>query len=876
MDEDEFRESLVAPSSDLLCFANGTKNLEVAFNDDAVTKPSNGAERGSCEERYRDESCSAKESTNHDNPYCYRDESSAAGESKESQESTKNHDNPLQSPCHDESKIAAIVESMKNGDKEEAKQAFDKWFKNEEGRKTSKKHKVACPEKNCSKSVVDLIRHLIQVHKWDEHDARAARGMFGLRKLRALKPGKVRKNYTAKTCPIITCGKVVLRLQNHLRQTHKLKDVRYIQMMVDAGAPVRVPHKENAESEYDTSATRLQTASAKIETETKYNEAHEDEHEENVLDDADDCHKSIVSENDEDVAHDIIPTPSQKMLFNAFKGWLMSLDGGHKKEKDAQQHVSQLLIICRYLEDTAAGGMANVLRLFDTKLLRENWLMKFQTEKRPGTVKGYLHSLLHLCDFVKMCPEILQTNEEQPIVLAVKVKYWLKTLRKSITVRKWEKREEDLENIAGQEDFEAFEKSEPVRRAIKILSEYMGASPAITNKDFTCARDYIISSLLIANAPRSGAIANMTVESVEKAVADGDTMVVTVRDHKTLQTSGPAMICIPKVIFTYLNIYLTKMRARIVNINDSGHQDKVFITHTGLHMTSSAISEQIGSFWRGAVGKHMNASLMRKSAVSLIHKRHPEFKADLALHMNHAVKTAENSYFIQDKRAKSARTAEFLNAALHAKATDREHEDENETEVCSETIFASNIQRRDISMQEVRDAAEKYPAIKGKERSIYYKVRYIISKLESPPLPTECDSPSDKIYRMNGQDRSTVEHNEKNIESSKDTKPCWQESEKADERSLELFDGEDDHVSDDPSCTTMSGKRYNYSAKENKHIANIFSSFIKSKGTVKEDAIYRMFKETESLRYLTKNLSSRQLTDKIRSMKKAHSYKNRR
>eukprot|EP00112_Aurelia_sp_Birch-Aquarium-sp1_P015413 Seg3410.5 transcript_id=Seg3410.5/GoldUCD/mRNA.D3Y31 product="hypothetical protein" protein_id=Seg3410.5/GoldUCD/D3Y31 len=127
----------------------------------------------------------------------------------------------------------------------------------------------------------------------------------------------------------------------------------------------------------------------------------------------------------------------------------MSLDGGHKKEKDAQQHVSQLLVICRYLEDTAAGGISNVLRLFDTKLLCENWLTKFQTERRPGTVKGYLHSLLPLCDFVKMCPQILQMNEEQPIVLAVKVKYWLKTLRKSLTVRKWEKREDDLENIAG-------------------------------------------------------------------------------------------------------------------------------------------------------------------------------------------------------------------------------------------------------------------------------------------------------------------------------------------------------------------------------------------------------------------------------------------
>ena len=251
---------------------------------------------------------------------------------------------------------------------------------------------------------MDLIRHLTQVHKWDEHRARAARGMFGLRKSRPLKSGRVRKNYTAKTCPLITCGKVVLRLRNHLRQTHNLTDTRYIKMMVDAGVPVRVSSRETLHESEHLTTTKCQTndGSASIQTPEVIGETCSSEKVEHITDDSDHSEQSIVSENDEDIAPDITPTLSQKMLFDAFKRWLMSLDGGHKKEKDAQRHVSQLLVICRCLEeDSAAGDLCIIVLLFDARLLREKWLQKFKTQRKPGTVKGYLHSLLHLCDFVK-------------------------------------------------------------------------------------------------------------------------------------------------------------------------------------------------------------------------------------------------------------------------------------------------------------------------------------------------------------------------------------------------------------------------------------------------------------------------------------------
>ena len=77
------------------------------------------------------------------------------------------------------------------------------------------------------------------VHKWDEKRATIARGQFGLPKKRACKPGKVHKNYTKKICPLITCGKTVLRLGNHLRQTDNFSDKNYIKMLVDAGEPAK-------------------------------------------------------------------------------------------------------------------------------------------------------------------------------------------------------------------------------------------------------------------------------------------------------------------------------------------------------------------------------------------------------------------------------------------------------------------------------------------------------------------------------------------------------------------------------------------------------------------------------------------------------------
>eukprot|EP00795_Rhopilema_esculentum_P010073 gene10073-18719_t len=184
----------------------------------------------------------------------------------------------------------------------------------------------------------------------------------------------------------------------------------------------------------------------------------------------------------------------------------------------------------------------------------------------------------------------------------------------------------------------------------------MGSTQDVSKSDFSCVRDYLITSLLVDNASRSGAIASLTTDHVDAARKDGNGMLLTVYDHKTLTTCGPAILCVQLTLFNYLSIFITRIWANIMRITKSVSKN-VFVSFTGFPLSSSAVSEQIASFWKSATGKHMNASLMRKSCVSIVHNKHPELKSDLAAHMNHALKTAENTYFVEDKLKKSARTA---------------------------------------------------------------------------------------------------------------------------------------------------------------------------------------------------------------------------
>ena len=63
-----------------------------------------------------------------------------------------------------------------------------------------------------------------------------------------------------------------------------------------------------------------------------------------------------------------------------------------------------------------------------------------------------------------------------------------------------------------------FDKSEAVSNARNLLRMAACKSDAVLNrKDFCSMRDYLISTIIMDNASRSGAIANMTLKEYRRA-----------------------------------------------------------------------------------------------------------------------------------------------------------------------------------------------------------------------------------------------------------------------------------------------------------------------------------------------------------------------
>jgi len=84
------------------------------------------------------------------------------------------------------------------------------------------------------------------------------------------------------------------------------------------------------------------------------------------------------------------PWNNESNFLKKFENWLKGPDGKSKPERQAKQHSRQTEIIIR----DASNGSFDVNALFDRQMLRENWLLKLESSRAPGTVKSYLYSLV--------------------------------------------------------------------------------------------------------------------------------------------------------------------------------------------------------------------------------------------------------------------------------------------------------------------------------------------------------------------------------------------------------------------------------------------------------------------------------------------------
>ena len=89
------------------------------------------------------------------------------------------------------------------------------------------------------RKISHLKEHLVTVHRWSSVNASSSRFNFGLNVERRILPDDERKVkrrvYRKRICPFIHCGKVIVRMENHLTgPSHKLTGDLYHKKLKDA------------------------------------------------------------------------------------------------------------------------------------------------------------------------------------------------------------------------------------------------------------------------------------------------------------------------------------------------------------------------------------------------------------------------------------------------------------------------------------------------------------------------------------------------------------------------------------------------------------------------------------------------------------------
>ena len=322
----------------------------------------------------------------------------------------------------------------------------------------------------------------------------------------------------------------------------------------------------------------------------------------------------------------------------------------------------------------------------------------------------------------------------------------------------------DLRNLVSVEDVKKYESSTVAREAIKLLSATSGGAYTASVQEYVVIRDYLLSRIMLANANRPCLLANMLVIDIMNARKVDDCMVVSVAKHKTAWTQGPAKIVLTESVYSWLRLFVTKILPKTCNRSRSRH---VFVTFNGEDMKSAQITRALQAMWKKAnINDKITCTLVRKTAVSTVHREAPAMISNLADLMCHRTQTAAKCYRMVNREKTCVAAAKTL-SDLTGINTNEEHLSCNEqTEDCAAPravwsdeqvkvlyrYFSNEINTGEISLQCVK---HKKCTLLGKymERQVYDKLCSEIQKRTEQhhaSLPKHIESLDDRVQRLVG------------------------------------------------------------------------------------------------------------------------------
>lgn len=334
---------------------------------------------------------------------------------------------------------------------------------------------------------------------------------------------------------------------------------------------------------------------------------------------------------------------------------------------------------------------------------------------------------------------------EDLISVKLRLYVWRRSYNKLIAGQKWDNEEEILERLVTPEQVDCFQRSDMARNATTMFGVCQENNEPVTKLEFTNMRDYLMTSIALENAHRSGVAASATLSEYSRKKPDesGQNVIIRVKDHKTKIIYGPAVICLSKHKAQLLDIFVSCVRPQI-----KSDVDNIFTTWNGKPLMSGAVSRQINSIWvrsgvySGTDGPKGNISttVIRKSVTTLIHDNQRNDIEPVADLLSHSVTTAKKSYRYKDRERQAVVGATAIRKAVGS--GERESKSVKWTKAQEGTVlqyFEKEIASCSITINEVR---EKLPmlAIDKTEKQTYDKIRSYFNH-----FPTEEDGPNEDV-----------------------------------------------------------------------------------------------------------------------------------
>ena len=372
-------------------------------------------------------------------------------------------------------------------------------------------------------------------------------------------------------------------------------------------------------------------------------------------------------------------------VLDQFLRFLKGPDGGHKAIPTATQMVAE---VRRML---LAINAFKIEDMFVKNIVRDKYLMDYCIRKRHAakSVNKYLSSIGDFLSFLQIDQiKLVGVTVDDMISMKHRISFWKRMYKSEADKTFWVKQLDDFDHLISPEQVKMYEDSFQSEKARELFKKFSENDCTVSCNEFWSMRDHLFVCIHFGNGHRSGVSANMMLKEFKKAHKQNGNYIIHVMNHKTIKTSGPAMVTLTETQFKWLGIYVEKIRPQV-----KPKVDNVFVSWNGLALEPGHISRQIDSLWIKAgiynndpSRRKLSCNLIRKSTSTGIRDNEMGLYQETADLMSHSLKTAGMVYAIRDKQMTAAAAARNVRQYFNVRSEINQSADEKECSVEEEGL----------------------------------------------------------------------------------------------------------------------------------------------------------------------------------------------